>query len=160
MTLDDFRALETAEGGSMAAQMDFVGRLISDQNPRLRRGADMTGPIITFCEGQIPDEAERTRSLFFPDQDVVHPLSTSVAAKSIRSTVKQVLEGHPFLELNVPDTANYFHLYEVQVLSDLGKHSAGDVIPVVINKHIVPVTLTQKMLDDTSYILIRIAFSY
>lgn len=151
MSIAEFRNL----GPEM--RLRLIGHLIMAQHARLRRGDDMTGPVGLFQDGRHwSTETETfTSNILIPDD----PRPTAVQAYHLRATPEQVLDGHPFLHIPVNDN-NYFHLYEVEVFSAFGDQKAGDMITATTGSgYVITVPLTQEMIDDSSFVLIRYALS-
>lgn len=146
MTLDDFRALETADGNRLEAQLNWVANTLLGQYSHLRRGQDMTGPVGQYEHGRYVREAQ------------------TITTQTVYATVDQLLTGHPFLRLNGAADYNYFHLFRIDLMSSLtapGEREvlAGDVVIAKVNGFPVPLVVDQAVVDATSSFTIRIGLS-
>ena len=152
MNLQEFRNLDDR------GLKDWVGTcLILGQNPRLRRGDDLTTPVAAVANGRLASH----------DTDGVQ----TVQAITLRVDIQAVLDGHPWITLpEIAKEANYFHMYEVRVLSSFDRASkpaaVGDLIPVqqlqdweAIAGVKFKIPLTQELIDQFTYVTIRVAFS-
>jgi hypothetical protein len=158
MNLEEFRNLDSAEGDQNAARCDVVGHLIAGQLPWLRRGVNMTGPIGRYLKGR-----EFTDADYVYDSDGFTPLGTVPQvspAFTIKATIDQIRDYHPWLDLGKESAeGNYFHLYQVAVMNAFGDKQAGSEVIMTYQGHPFKVTLTQNMIDESSYVLIRLALS-
>lgn len=158
MNLEEFRALDTPEGDQNAARCAWVGHMIAGQLPWLRRGDDLTGPIGRFLKGRAFTDAD----VQYADDGftVVGPQPPCSQAFTIKATIDQVCDYHPWLDLG-KDSAenNYFHLYTVDLRHAFDTQRAGDLATMTYRGEPFKVAITQQMIDESTYVLIRLALS-
>jgi hypothetical protein len=123
MNLQDFRALD------QEARKNLVAELILEQNPRLRRGADMLGPCAAAKDG----------------------LACSIAAKNVNINPR-ALDGHPYLHMYEVHVRSPFDLARRGAVS-------GDTISVSRFGQEFNIELTQALIDEHTILSIRFALS-
>lgn len=158
MNLEEFRNLDNPEGDQNAARCDWVGHTIMGQHAWLRRGENLTGPIGRFKNGRSFTDAD----IQYADDHFtpIGVLPDNVQAFTIKATVDQVCDGHPWLNLGRDASeANYFHLYTVSLLHAFEGKKAGDLITMTYNGQPFKIAITQQMIDESTYVLIRLALS-
>lgn len=157
MTLDQFRALDTAEADQNAARCTWVGNILLYQNPRLRFGANMTGPVDVFKNGQKVTNTQR----FDAVTEMIYGGGTTVSARIIRLTQPEVLDGHPWVDIKAGDN-NWLHMYQVSEITPFGENvQPGELIPVVYGDGAAKlrIPLTQAIIDENTEFLVRFALS-
>lgn len=156
MTLNDFRILDTLEGNQKAAQLNWIAaNLILMQNPRLERGDDMEGPIGLFKDGR---KAEPPPFDFANDDPLGQHSGGPVAitAQTVKLSVQQ-LTGHPWLDGSL--AGNYLHMYSIEERSPYGEKRAGETITVKYGERRLQIGLTQSLIDEATYFLVRFGIS-
>lgn len=154
MTLDDFLALDTPDGDQNAARLDYVAQVIIGQNPRLRRGDDMTGPVAAIRKGK-----QYSGSLATPDEG---PQPKTISARAISVPPEQLFDFHPWLDVLAGD---FLHMYQVEIVNGFGDRKVGDRVRVKFDPNefeggaYVYIPLTQDMIDQTTRIVIRFGIS-
>ena len=150
MTLDDFRALDNMYGDQHAARMDYVANVIIGQNPRLRRGDDMTGPVSSFKRGSVAG----------PEDGGIPQTALSLCVDP-----QDLFNFHPYLK--IPQIGDWLHMYLVQETSPVfsGLHVGAEIDVEYsdgagyLPKYKTKTFLTQDMIDATTKIMIRYCLS-
>lgn len=158
MNLEEFRALDTPEGDQNAARCTWIGHMISGQLPWLRRGDDLTGPIGRFLKGRTFTDAD----IQYADDGFtpLGPHPETAQAFTIKATIDQVCDYHPWLDLGKGSVENnYFHLYTVELRHAFEGKRVGDTVNMTYNGQPFKVAITQQMIDESTYVLIRLALS-
>jgi hypothetical protein len=158
MNLEEFRLLDNLEGDQNAARCEWVGHVIAGQSNWLRRGENLTGPIGRFHKGRTFTDAD----IQYAD-DQFTPIGVvpdTVQAFTIKATIEQVCDGHPWLNLGRDaNDANYYHLYTVELRHAFGDLRVGDLVTMIYHGQPFKIAITQQMIDETTYALIRLALS-
>ena len=133
------------------AQFRWIENLVMGQNPRLRIGERMSGPVGVFKNG---------RTYTSPVTLHLEDLHASPATTMVRQHVldSALLDGHPWLDIDV-GTNNWLHLYEVNIEHPFTGFSAGDQLPVSYGRARFTVPLTEDMIVEHTQIVIRVGFS-
>ena len=132
-------------------RVGWVENIVIAQNPRLRKGEHMTGPVGAYKHGRTYVPRYETAE-DFERQDVV-----TVQAKGYLLTNDNI-GGHPFLDIVVQDR-NYLHMYDVVPSCRLGVISAGDTVKMLYGQAQVDVVVTQQMIEDHTTFTARFALS-
>ncbi len=145
MDIRTFLTLSTEE------RMDWVENLVVAQNPRLRKGERMTGPVGVYQFGRtyVPR--------FETPEDFVAPDVGTVQAKAYLLNNDNI-DGHPFLDIDVGSN-NYLNLYEVVPSCIFGTSQVGDIIKTSYGRIKVDVVLTQELMEQHTTFLARFALS-
>jgi hypothetical protein len=150
MNLQDFRALETDETDRQFAQKDWIANLLIGQNPRLRRGADMFGPVMLAYNGRTVSE-----SSYNPFEAASYK-GTAIKAHKMQISEEQ-LDFHPWIDM--PEQGNWLHMYNIELRSPFAGMVPGDFIQMPYRDTSVTVELTQSMIDETTTIWISFGIS-
>lgn len=150
MNLQEFRALETNEADRQAVQKDWVANLILGQNPRMRRGEDMTGPIMMCLNGKAVIEPSG-----YPFEDMRFR-GTPIKTNKMQISEAQ-LDFHPWID--IPEQGNWLHMYSVELRSPFMGMNPGDFVVMPYRDNSVTVELTQFMIDETTTIWISFGVS-
>lgn len=152
MTLTDFRNLSQEE------QLRYVELLLLGQNPHLRVGDRMEGPVQAFKRGKT----------FIAFGDMVPKLSEAVR---IQVQPQDILDGHPFVNHELLLEGNWLHLYTVSLSKPFGSIEVGSPITVFFQDQFsyagtpVPsnlctdIILTQEMVDAETTVNIQFCVS-
>lgn len=132
-------------------QFQWIETLIMGQNPRLRVGERMRGPVGVFKNGVCVAPSDP----FLPDALQETLATSTVQALSLDSPM---LDGHPWLAIDV-GTHNWLHLYDVCAEHPFTGFSAGDALPVVFGKTRFNVQLTEQIVIEHTCIVVRFALS-
>lgn len=131
-------------------RMVWVENLVLSQNPRLRKGERMIGPIGAYKHGKTYVPTYTASEMLTPDV-------VTVQAKEYLLTDDNI-DGHPFLDIDVGGN-NFLHMYEVKPRCALGEVQVGDVIKLTWCQAFVNVTVTQQMIDEHTTFIARFALS-
>jgi hypothetical protein len=150
MNLQEFRALETDKTDRQAAQKDWIANILIGQNPRLRRGEDMTGPIMMCLDGKYVAD--------LPGYPYPPPPRPATPIKAYKMQISEAqLDFHPWIDL--PEQGNWLHMYNVELRSPFMGMKPGDFVVMPYRDHSVTVELTQFMIDETTTIWIGFGIS-
>lgn len=147
-------------------------------NPLLTLGDDMTGQVVaTMCDGRCVDyhEPVTVKTIQFdklPEglinpEEKRSPNKTVTCEKQIRVNMKDMAEKKLPAELNLNLTQpTYLHFSYVKMPHRewLEEYEIGDMVFITTydeayNQVATPVTLTQEIMDDHSYVFFRYALS-
>lgn len=145
MNVREFLQLEGEE------QVRWIENLIMGQNPRLRIGERMTGPIGVFRHGKeyvLPKENPLDAFIDSPETVTVRTIALDSMA----------LDGHPFLDIQVKDN-NYLHIFTVDRSDPFQRYSQGDLLPVRFGDVQLSMPLTDELILKHTRILVRFALS-
>lgn len=131
-------------------RMNWVENLVVAQNPRLRKGERMSGPVGVFQYGRtyVPR--------FETAEDFTAPEVSTVQAKAYILNEHNI-DGHPMLDVEV-DKYNYLHMYEVIPSCPLGMN-VGDIIKTSYGKVKIDVVLTKELIEQHTVFIARFALS-
>ena len=158
MNLEELRLLDSPEGDQNAARCTWVGHLIMSQMTWLRRGDDLAGPQGRFHKGRTFTDADCQ----YADDGftVIGPSPACVPAFTIKATIEQICDFHPWLDLGQACSEhNYFHLHTVELRCAFDDKKAGDLVTMTYHGMPFKVAITQQMIDESTYVLIRLALS-
>jgi hypothetical protein len=115
----------------------------------------MVGPVGLFLHGRT-----FSASVYDDDFTAVDKGQQVVSAFKINATPDQICNFHPWLNLgDESSNYNYFHLFSVNVHHAFDNKQTGDLVTMTYRGGSFQVLITQQMIDESSYVVIRLGLS-